>query len=202
LGDLPGLELKLREQDLLNLEASKQRSELIERAGVLALGVETANDSVATGSLQKMLCHQLAAAHRRALILLAESEKTQDAQTSCLKAKTAARLINAFGAAALTLQRLQTGVGANIHQLQINGHVIGHIGKYCVSPCRRPDQRWHYIQNVAQGADPVCPVKTPRCATADAECTGGNRQGRGSSTVGGQERRSGQGKRTENCLKT
>ena len=127
--DLPGLELTLREPDLLNLEASKQRSELIERAGVLALGVETANDSVATGSLQKMLCHQLAAAHRRAMILLTESEKTQDAQTSCLKAKTAARLINAFGAAALTLQRLQTGVGANIHQLQINGHVIGHIGK-------------------------------------------------------------------------
>ena len=127
--NLPGLELTLREPDLLNLEASKQRSELIERAGVLALGVETANDSVATGSLQKMLCHQLAAAHRRALILLTESEKTQDTQTSCLKAKTAARLINAFGAAALTLQRLQTGVGANIHQVQINGHVIGHIGK-------------------------------------------------------------------------
>jgi len=127
--NLPGLELTLREPDLLNLEASKQRSELIERAGVLALGVETANDSVATGSLQKMLCHQLAAAHRRALILLAESEKTQDTQTSCLKAKTAARLINAFGAAALTLQRLQAGVGHNFHQVQINGHVIGHIGK-------------------------------------------------------------------------
>ena len=130
VGDaLPGLELTLKEPDLLNLEASKQRSELIERAGVLALGVETAHDSRAAGSLQKMLCHQLAAAHRRALILLAESEKTQDAQASCLKAKTAARLINAFGAAALTLQRLQAGVGANIHQLQINGHVIGHIGK-------------------------------------------------------------------------
>jgi hypothetical protein len=127
--NLPGLELTLREPDLLNLEASKQRSELIERAGVLALGVETANDSVATGSLQKMLCHQLAAAHRRALILLTESEKTQDTQTSCLKAKTAARLINAFGAAALTLQRLQAGVGHNFHQVQINGHVIGHIGK-------------------------------------------------------------------------
>ena len=127
--NLPGLELTLREPDLLNLEASKQRSELIERAGVLALGVETANDFVATGSLQKMLCHQLAAAHRRALILLAESEKTQDTQTSCLKAKTAARLINAFGAAALTLQRLQAGVGHNFHQVQINGHVIGHIGK-------------------------------------------------------------------------
>jgi len=100
--DLPGLRLTLREPDLLNFEASKQRLELIERAGVLALGVETANDSVATGSLQKMLCHQLAAAHRRALILLAESEKTQDTQTSCLKAKTAARLINAVGAAAQT----------------------------------------------------------------------------------------------------
>jgi len=126
--NLPGLELTLREPDLLNLEASKQRSELIERAGVLALGVETANDSVATGSLQKMLCHQLAAAHRRALILLTESEKTQDTQTSCLKAKTAARLINAFGAAAQTLQRLQAGVGHIFHQVQINAHVIGHIG--------------------------------------------------------------------------
>jgi hypothetical protein len=58
-----------------------------------------------------------------------DPEKTQDAQASCLKAKTAARLINAFGAAALTLQRLQAGVGHNFHQVQINGHVIGHIGK-------------------------------------------------------------------------
>jgi len=63
------------------------------------------------------------------MILLAESEKAQDVQTSCLKAKKAVRLINAFGAAAQTLQRLQAGAGANIHQLQINGHVIGHIGK-------------------------------------------------------------------------
>jgi len=46
-----------------------------------------------------------------------------------LKAKTYARLINAFGAAALTLQRLENGAALNFHQVQITGYVIGHIGK-------------------------------------------------------------------------
>lgn len=42
---LPGLELTLQKPDLLNLEASVQRASLIERAGVLELGIETAKDT-------------------------------------------------------------------------------------------------------------------------------------------------------------
>jgi hypothetical protein len=64
---LPGLESALQKPDLLNLEAGVQRSSLIERAGVLELGIETVKDNRAVGSVQKMISHQMAAAHKRAI---------------------------------------------------------------------------------------------------------------------------------------
>lgn len=106
---LPGLESALQEPDLLNAEASKQRANLLERTGSLEIGVETAEQAKANSAVEKMLCHQMAAAHRRAMNLMAESEETKDPQVSCLKAKTAVRLLGGFARAALVLQRIQTG---------------------------------------------------------------------------------------------
>ena len=59
----------LQEPDLLNLSASNQRADLIEKAGVLELALETSHLVKAKGPIQKMLTHQLAAAHKRALEL-------------------------------------------------------------------------------------------------------------------------------------
>lgn len=113
---LPGLESTLQEPNLLNAEASHQRAYLLERAGVLELGVEAAQHLQASNPVEQMLCHQMAAAHRRALVLLAESEKANDAQIACLKAKTATRLFDGFARAALVLQRLQSGTS---HSVQV-----------------------------------------------------------------------------------
>jgi len=55
---LSGLELVLKEPDLLNLGASEQRANLLERNGVLELGIETAHDAQANGSIQKMISQQ------------------------------------------------------------------------------------------------------------------------------------------------
>ena len=70
---LPGLESTLKEPDLLNAEASKQRMHLLERVGALELGVEAAHQVDARNTIEKMAAHQMAAAHKRAMELLAES---------------------------------------------------------------------------------------------------------------------------------
>lgn len=128
--DMPGLELALKEPDLLNLEASVQRSSLIERAGVLELGIETAKDTRAEGSVQKMISHQMAAAHKRAMNLLAESQEAKDVDVACKKARTAAKMMDAFSRAALTLQRLQTGASqvVQVQHVQVNGPAVIGMG--------------------------------------------------------------------------
>ena len=112
--DLPGLELTLKEPDLLNLGASEQRAGLLERAGVLELGIETAQDAKADGSIQKMLSHQMAALHARGMTLLAESDLCKDPDIAIKKARASARMVDAFSRAALTLQRLQNAVGQTL----------------------------------------------------------------------------------------
>ncbi len=127
---LPGLESTLKEPDLVNAEASAQRAHLLERAGALELGIETAEEMKAKGAVQKMISHQMAAAHRRALTLMAESEKAQDPHVACMKARTAAKLVDAFSRAALTLQRLQTGASqvVQVQHVQVHGSAIIGMG--------------------------------------------------------------------------
>ena len=122
---LPGLELTLQNPDLLNLGASEQRAQLLEQTGVLELGIETAQDARADGSVQKMISHQMAALHSRAMTMLAESETAKIPEISIMKARAASRMVDAFSRCALTLQRLQTGGGQTIQvqYMQVNAMV-------------------------------------------------------------------------------
>ena len=128
---LPGLESVLKEPDLLNLGASEQRAQLLERNGVLELGVEAAHDSQAQGAIQKMVSHQLAAGHKRAMELLEESGSAKDPDIAIKKARASARLMDAFSRSALTLQRLQSGGGQTIQvqYMQVNAMVGDTSGK-------------------------------------------------------------------------
>ena len=127
---LPGLELALQKPDLLSLGASEQRAQLLEQNKVLELGIETAQDAQAEGSVQKMISHQMAAAHKRAMNLLAESQEAKDVDVACKKARTAAKMMDAFSRAALTLQRLQTGASqvVQVQHVQVNGPAVIGMG--------------------------------------------------------------------------
>jgi hypothetical protein len=57
--------------DMLTIDASRQRMELADRANVLQLGLDAAQTIQATNSLEKMLAHQMAAAHTAAMELQA-----------------------------------------------------------------------------------------------------------------------------------
>ena len=128
---LAGLETVLKDPDLLNLGASEQRAQLLERNGVLELGVEAAHDAQAQGAIQKMVTHQLAAGHKRAMELLEESAHTKDPDIAIKKARASARLMDAFSRSALTLQRLQSGGGQTIQvqYMQVNAMVGDASGK-------------------------------------------------------------------------
>lgn len=127
---LQGRESIIKEPDLLNLGASNQRADLIEKAGVLELALETSHLSDTKGPIQKMITHQMAAAHKRSMELMAESAQARDPDIACKKAKVAAKMMDAFSRAALTLQRLQTGASqvVTVQHVQVNGPaVIGNV---------------------------------------------------------------------------
>jgi hypothetical protein len=128
---LQGLESIIGGADLLNLGASRQRTELIDKAGVLELALETANQQDVKGPVQKMIAHQLAAAHKRGIELMAESAQAKDPDISIKKARASARLMDAFSRSALTLQRLQSGGGQTIQvqYMQVNSMVGDASGK-------------------------------------------------------------------------
>jgi hypothetical protein len=54
----------------VSVRASEQRLELVERLGILQAAVDTAATVHARNSVEKMLAHQLAAAHKAAMSLL------------------------------------------------------------------------------------------------------------------------------------
>lgn len=122
---LPGLESVLKEPDLLNLGATEQRAHLLERAGVLELGIEAAHQSNAQNAIEKMAAHQMAAAHKRAMELMEESASARDPDIAIKKARASARLMDAFSRAALTLDRIQRGGGQTIQvqYMQVNAMV-------------------------------------------------------------------------------
>jgi hypothetical protein len=61
--------------DMLAVEASQHRMELADKADVLTLGVDAAATIQAANSLEKMLAHQLAAAHAMAMKAQAEARE-------------------------------------------------------------------------------------------------------------------------------
>ena len=59
--------------DMLAIDASRQRMELADKADVLTLGLDAAATIKAENSLEKMLAHQMAAAHTAAMEAQAEA---------------------------------------------------------------------------------------------------------------------------------
>lgn len=89
--------------------ASGKRADAAQRAGVLEPALDAADSARASNSIEKMLCHQMAATHFQAMRLLEKSA------TEALPPVEVARLTNAAGRmldvyqnACLVLQKLKT----------------------------------------------------------------------------------------------
>ena len=128
---LPGLELALKEPDLLDVEVTIQRTQLADRAGVFEMALEASESVRAKNSIQRMQAHQLALAHKYAMDLMADASKQRDPIIKVKLINCSARLMDAYSKGALTLQRLQQGVNqiVQVQHVQVIGQaVIGNVG--------------------------------------------------------------------------
>jgi hypothetical protein len=127
-----GLEDRLTQPDLLDVDVTIKRTQLADDAGVFEMAIETAESVKAKGSVQKMLSHQLAGAHHHAMRLLGEADKQRDPMIKTKLMNTSTRLMEAFCKGALTLQKLQMGASqiVTVQHVQIHGGqaIIGNVG--------------------------------------------------------------------------
>jgi hypothetical protein len=107
--------------DMLAIDASRQRMELADKAKVLELGLDAAATTQAENSLEKMLAHQMAAAHTAAmeaqaaaLDLMHRFKHTGYAHQllsieACRMMNASARMMDTFQHGMLTLAKVRSG---------------------------------------------------------------------------------------------
>jgi hypothetical protein len=114
--------------DVISVDASEQRAMGAHRAGVLSAALGTAKSARASNSIEKMLCHQLAAVHDAGMALPTRFregstfEKQQIADVVRLT-NGAARLFDSYQNGCLVLQKLKTGGTQRVlvqYQQQVN----------------------------------------------------------------------------------
>jgi hypothetical protein len=102
----------LEHPNMIGVNASEQRMQAAEVAGVLEAAADAAESAQAGNSLEKMLCHQMAATHFAAMKLLA---RAANAYTNLPPVETArltnaaARMMDVYQAGFLALQKIKTG---------------------------------------------------------------------------------------------
>jgi len=106
---LAGVRETLESPDTIGLEASSGRLDLLADADAVALGIDTAESINAMNSLEKMLAHQMAAAHRFALKHLALTDCTKDNLEKLRLTNAAARMMESFQNGMKLLHRIRSG---------------------------------------------------------------------------------------------
>jgi len=108
--------------DLAAVEASFDRSQLLLENGtdVAAMALDAANSIQASNSLEKMLAHQLAAAHRVAMEQLGCVRYGQDAAAQAKRLNAAARCMEAYQQGLLTLRKLRQNGNQRITVQYVN----------------------------------------------------------------------------------
>lgn len=101
----------LEAPDVAALDASAHRIDLLTRLGndCAALALDAANSIRAENSLEKMLAHQLAIAHKTALEITEKAFFEADSVAKARLLNLATRMMETFQRGLLTLQRLRTG---------------------------------------------------------------------------------------------
>ena len=97
---------------MIGVVASEHRLDLAACVGsrVAQSAVDAAQSAQAGNSLEKMLCHQMAAIHRAAMKLVARSLEMHEQPVEMARlSNAAARAMQVYQEALLTLQKLRTG---------------------------------------------------------------------------------------------
>jgi hypothetical protein len=125
----------LAEPNVISVSASEQRARVATEAGIMSAAVDAAVCGRAANSIERMLCHQLAAAHMSSMNLIARLERSPNLPhvDAARLTNAAARLIEVYQAGCLTLQKLKTGGRQHVlvqYQQQVN---VGNGGRALVA---------------------------------------------------------------------
>jgi len=107
--NVPGQAHAVQHPDQVSLEASVERVGLADRCGVFNLGLDAAETVGASNALEQMLTHQMAAAHKAAMDLLAKASQHRDSVEAARLTNASSRLMSVYQHGMLTLNRLRTG---------------------------------------------------------------------------------------------
>ena len=120
--------------NIISVDASEHRASLAARAQVLSLSLDTQETAQADNSIEKMICHQLAALHTLGMeevIRLKELSSTYPAVERARALNSIVRLFESAQNAALTVQKLKSGgtqrVEVRYQQVNVGqgGHAVG-----------------------------------------------------------------------------
>jgi hypothetical protein len=114
--------------DVIAVDASEQRAHRATKVGVLSAALDTAKTARAKNSIEKMLCHQIAACHDARMDLLGRFQDSDvfgkmPVVEQMRYINAAARMFDASQAPALTLQKIQSGGKQHVvvqYQQQVN----------------------------------------------------------------------------------
>lgn len=139
----------LRDPNVISVDASMQRSDQAIRAGVLTPALDLIKSVDATTSIEKMICHQMAAAQDAGMGLLIQLREAGDWEPSRLPppgeqarvTNAAARLFECVQNGALVLLKLKTGGAQRVvvqHQQVVQ---VGPGGQAVVAETLSPTRR-------------------------------------------------------------
>jgi hypothetical protein len=119
----PNICTALEYPNSIAVEASQRRQELALKAEALEPALDAAVSAGASGSIERMLCHQIAAAHTHAMKMLERSMTDYlPAVEQCRYTNGAARLMDACQNGALTFRRIHAGATQTVivQHVQVN----------------------------------------------------------------------------------
>ena len=103
----PWMRDMLMDPDLPALDASRTRGELLEANDVTALGIDVANTVQAGNTVEKLLAHEIALAHKTAFEQAAKAQDDRDPAVAAKRLESVAKMMAAAQRGALTLQKLR-----------------------------------------------------------------------------------------------
>lgn len=108
LGGEIGLQVRYS-PDFVTMAASSERIQLASECQAFNLGLDAAETIGAKDATEQMLAHQMAAAHRMAMMMMTKSMQQRDTVEMARLANTAARLMDTYQKGMLTFNRIRTG---------------------------------------------------------------------------------------------
>lgn len=104
----------LIDSDLVGIESSERRSRMLRDNDIVAIGLDVADTIGASNSMEKLLAHEIALAHKIANEQATKSLYDRDPVIELKRLQIAAKMMNTFQQGVLTLHKLRTGGTQNV----------------------------------------------------------------------------------------